>query len=121
VRTATRLRIVFPLIFVRTARSCPAEHERCGRKSVEVAAVRAVVLISLDAVLDEGAESAVEIRPSSQLRTCAPPGIRTQNLRIERALTTIGRVPGSTCDQAFSGLSSCPIRPVRSSWLEFAG
>ena len=43
----------------------------------------------------------------------APPGIRTQNLRIKRALTTVCPVRPSPLRRLWSGRSCAPVRPVR--------
>jgi hypothetical protein len=66
--------------------------------------------------LDRPSEAA-----SSQVRACAPPGIRTQNLRIKRALTTVGRLRCSPADLALSDPSSCLFRLLRTSRPEFVG
>ncbi len=43
----------------------------------------------------------------------APPGIRTQNLRIKRALTTVGPVSRSPLSRLWSDGSCAPVCPVR--------
>jgi hypothetical protein len=69
--------------------------------------------VSLDAASDEEPESDSEVRPSSELRACAPPGIRTQNLRIKRALTTVAQTALRASEHPPSGSSSAPLRPTR--------
>ena len=94
-RHAFALRIDFPLTSLRPLRSCPAEHERYELKSAELDRVRALVLISLDSVLDAGPESVLKIghHPSSEYvrplgfepRTC---GLRVRS-RSSNAYTVV--------------------------------
>src|SRR5262245_31649675 len=61
---------------------------------------------------------------SYQLRACAPPGIRTKNLRIKKGMTAVGPVRATTSGQVRFRLSArlppasaAEFAPVR--WMKY--